>query len=167
MKSNYGCYYSTQISLRNHHWRNSELLSNKFLSVTFLNRVSLELDSELDAAKEFRECRRMGKNCFPRILLGSKRKGKLVPGWPFWFRIAFTQWLGHFIPRYLKRVWMGLTDWRQRAKNTTDYRQNEKKITDYRHGPPLSIFVFRKKRSEEHFVFFLQPVAKELRHSPE
>ena len=31
----------------------------------------------------------------------------------------------------------------------------EKKLTDYRHGPPLSIFVFRKKRSEEHFVFFL------------
>ena len=28
-------------------------------------------------------------------------------------------------------------------------------LTDYRHGPPLSIFVFRKKRSEEHFVFFL------------
>ena len=52
----------------------------------------------------------------------------------------------------------------KRAKNTTDYRQNEKKnyslqtekkLTDYRHGPPLSIFVFRKKRSEEHFVFFL------------
>ena len=40
---------------------------------------------------------------------------------------------------------MRLTDQRQRAKNTTDYR----------HGPPLSIFVFRKKRSEEHFVFFL------------
>ena len=31
----------------------------------------------------------------------------------------------------------------------------EKKLTDYRHGPPLSIFVFRKKRSEEHFAFFL------------
>ena len=27
---------------------------------------------------------------------------------------------------------MGLTDWRQRAKNITDYRQNAKKITDYR-----------------------------------
>ena len=60
---------------------------------------------------------------------------------------------------------MGLTDQGQRVKNTTDYRQNEKKkitdyrqkkkLTDYRHGPPLSIFVFRKKRSEELFVFFL------------
>ena len=38
-------------------------------------------------------------------------------------------------------------------KKITHYRQ--KKLTDYRHGPPLSIFVFRKKRSEEHFVFFL------------
>ena len=105
MKSNYGWYYSTQISLRKNHWRNSELHSNKFLSVT------LELDSELDAAKEFRECRRMGKNCFPRLLLGSKRKGKLVPvrvsvpGW-LWFRIAFTWWLGHFISRYLKVLFM-------------------------------------------------------------
>ena len=27
---------------------------------------------------------------------------------------------------------MGLTDKRQRAKNTTEYRLNEKKITDYR-----------------------------------
>ena len=31
----------------------------------------------------------------------------------------------------------------------------EKKLTDHRHGPTLSIFVFRKMRSEEHFVFFL------------
>ena len=31
----------------------------------------------------------------------------------------------------------------------------EKILTDYRHRPTLSIFVFRKKRSEEHFVFFL------------
>ena len=48
---------------------------------------------------------------------------------------------------------MGLTDYRQRAKNTTDYRQNEKNyrlptaklLTDYRHGPTLSLFVFKKK----------------------
>ena len=31
-----------------------------------------------------------------------------------------------------KRVWTGLTDWQQRAKNITDYQQNEEKITDYR-----------------------------------
>ena len=31
----------------------------------------------------------------------------------------------------------------------------EKKLTDCRHEPTLSIFVFRKMRSEEHFVFFL------------
>ena len=46
------------------------------------------------------------------------------------------------------------TDYRQNKKKITDHRQ-KKKLTDYRHGPPLSIFVFRKKRSEEHFVFFL------------
>ena len=44
--------------------------------------------------------------------------------------------------------------YRQNEKKLTDYRQ-EKKLTDYRHGPSLSIFVFRKKRSEEHFVFFV------------
>ena len=60
---------------------------------------------------------------------------------------------------------MGLTDYRQRETNTTDlvrhdkekvtaYRQNEI-LTDYRHGPTLSIFVFRKKRPEEHFLFLL------------
>ena len=41
---------------------------------------------------------------------------------------------------------MGLTDWRQTAKNVTDYRQNAKK--NYRlpgRGPTLSIFFFRKK----------------------
>ena len=42
----------------------------------------------------------------------------------------------------------------KREKKITDYRQ-KKKLTDYRHGPPISIFVFRKKRSEELFVFFL------------
>ena len=40
MKSNHGWYYSTQISLRKSHWRNPEPHSNKFQSVTFLNRVS-------------------------------------------------------------------------------------------------------------------------------
>ena len=64
MKSNHGWYYSTQISLRKNHWRNPEPHSNKFLSVTFLNRVhvSFELDSELDAAKSFvnaDECERI------------------------------------------------------------------------------------------------------------
>ena len=42
-----------------------------------------------------------------------------------------------------------------KGENTTDYRQNEKKITDYRNGPTLAIFVFKKMRSAEHFVFFL------------
>ena len=42
----------------------------------------------------------------------------------------------------------------KREKKITDYRQ-KKKLTDYRHGPPLSIFVFRKKRAKELFVFFL------------
>ena len=40
---------------------------------------------------------------------------------------------------------MGLTDWRQTAKNVTDYRQNAKK--NYRlpgRGPTLSIFFFQK-----------------------
>ena len=83
-----------QISLRKNHWRNPESHSNKFLSVTFLNRVPFELDSELDAAKEFRECRRMGKNCFPRLLLGSKRKGKLVP-----VRVSVLGWLFDFVSR--------------------------------------------------------------------
>lgn len=27
-----------------------------------------------------------------------------------------------------RRVWMGLTDWLQTAKNITNYQQNEKKI---------------------------------------
>ena len=44
------------------------------------------------------------------------------------------------------------TDKTRKKLLTTD---RKKKSTDYRHGPPLSIFVFRKKRSEEHFVFFL------------
>ena len=55
---------------------------------------------------------------------------------------------------------MGLTDYRQRAKNTTDYRQNEKNyrlptaklLTDYRHGPTLSLFVFKKKS----ILYFLE-----------
>ena len=61
---------------------------------------------------------------------------------------------------------MGLTDQRQWAKNTTDYRlptkrekiyrlPTEKKSTDHCHRPTLSIFVRRKMRSEDHFVFFL------------
>ena len=57
---------------------------------------------------------------------------------------------------------MGSTDKRQRAKNTTDKTRKKllstsrkKKLTDYRHGPTLSIFIFRKMRSEERFVFFL------------
>ena len=33
--------------------------------------------------------------------------------------------------KFRKKVWMGLTDQRQKAKDITDYRQNEKKITDY------------------------------------
>ena len=42
---------------------------------------------------------------------------------------------------------MGLTDWRQTAKNVTDYRQNAKK--NYRlpgRGPTLSIFFFSERR---------------------
>ena len=42
------------------------------------------------------------------------------------------------------------------TKREKNYRyQQKKKLTDYRHGPTLSIFVFTKMRSEEHFVFFL------------
>ena len=41
------------------------------------------------------------------------------------------------------------------TKREKNYRlPTEKKLTDYRHGPTLSIFVFRKMRSEEHFVLF-------------
>ena len=107
MKSNHGWYYSTQISLRKSHWRNPEPHSNKFQSVTFLNRVSFELDSELDAAKEFRECRRMWKNCFPRLLLGSKRKGKLVP-----VRVSVPGWLFDFVSRLYDWVISYLAIWR-------------------------------------------------------
>ena len=107
MKSNHGWYYSTQISLRKSHWRNPEPHSNKFQSVTFLNRVSFELDSELDAAKEFRECRRMWKNCFPRLLLGSKRKGKLVP-----VRVSVPGWLFDFVSRLHDEVISYLAIWR-------------------------------------------------------
>ena len=42
------------------------------------------------------------------------------------------------------------------TKREKNYRlPTEKKLTDYRHGPTLSIFVFRKMRSKQHFVFFL------------
>ena len=52
---------------------------------------------------------------------------------------------------------MGLTDYRQRAKNTTDYRQKEKKlpITDSKtinRLPTLSTFVFKKKS----ILYFLE-----------
>ena len=67
---------------------------------------------------------------------------------PHWHpRLVMVSYYGY------ERVWIGLTDWRQK-KNITDYRQNAKKmpttdmtniLTDYRHGPSLSIFVFRKK----------------------
>ena len=55
------------------------------------------------------------------------------------------------------RVWMGLTDYGQRAKNTTDYRQKEKKlpITDSKtinRLPTLSTFVFKKKS----ILYFLE-----------
>ena len=55
------------------------------------------------------------------------------------------------------RVWMGLTDYRQRAKNTTDYRQKEKKLptTDSKtinRLPTLSTFVFKKKS----ILYFLE-----------
>ena len=42
------------------------------------------------------------------------------------------------------------------TKREKNYRlPTEKKLTDYGHGPTLSIFVFRKMRSKQHFVFFL------------
>ena len=55
---------------------------------------------------------------------------------------------------------MGLTDYRQRAKNTTytdktkkNYRlPTAKLLTDYRHGPTLSISVFKKKS----ILYFLE-----------
>lgn len=55
------------------------------------------------------------------------------------------------------RVWMGLTDYRQRAKNTTDYRRKEKKLptTDSKtinRLPTLSTFVFKKKS----ILYFLE-----------
>ena len=41
------------------------------------------------------------------------------------------------------------------TKREKNYRlPTEKILTDYRHGPTLSIFVSKKKRSEGHFVFF-------------
>ena len=54
------------------------------------------------------------------------------------------------------RVWMRLTDYRQRAKNTTDYPQKEKKLptTDSKtinRLATLSTFVF-KKNSILHFL---------------
>ena len=65
----------------------------------------------------------------------------------FWPKVTILQRL-----LALQRVWMGLTDYRQ---NETKFRlPTEKKLTDYRLEPPLSLFVSRKKRSEEHFVFF-------------
>ena len=45
------------------------------------------------------------------------------------------------------RVWMGLTDYRQRAKNTTDYRQKEKKL-------PTTDIIDICFQKEEYFVFF-------------
>ena len=55
------------------------------------------------------------------------------------------------------KVWMGLTDYRQRAKNTTDYRRKEKKLptTDSKtinRLPTLSTFVFKKKS----ILYFLE-----------
>ena len=113
MKSNHGWYYSTQISLRKNHWRNPEPHSNKFLSVTFLNRVhvSFELDSELDAAKSFvnaDECERIVFQDYywDRNVRENLTGASFSTGMTFWFRIVFTWWLGHFISRYLKVLFM-------------------------------------------------------------
>ena len=45
------------------------------------------------------------------------------------------------------RVWMGLTDYRQRAKNTTDYRRKEKKL-------PTTDIIDICFQKEAYFVFF-------------
>ena len=56
---------------------------------------------------------------------------------------------------------MGLTDYRQRAKNITDYRQIEKKITDYRQEkyninrlPTWADIINICFQKKEHFAFF-------------
>ena len=62
----------------------------------------------------------------------------------------YRHWFYYPHTQTIMRVWMRLTDWRQRANNITDDLQNAEKncqLATVKHWPmtELSIFVFRKK----------------------